>query len=313
LSEPADMPEWRQFEVAVADFLRVVDPTAKVTHDATIPDAHTGEPRQRDVWVEGSLCQLFAIKVLVSCKFKKARLNEQDIDAFNGEFISSRANKGVIYAKAGFTNEAIAKANALDFSCCRLYSNQPADLPGALFVRAYCCRNRVSLIALESPDTIWNFRSWSDLFEAPVLVDGSQQVALDVLCEIYDRAVEQAIAAGRPGDLFPTSWSADIRFNHPTGSAQPFSLRLGGSWGTWVGKLEAYLLNGTYCLTNNQFLGATSMPYVDTWNVDPGPGWERCEPPVQTPLNTCVYILRGNVRATLMTELAPKPIRLCEA
>jgi len=312
LSESADMPEWRQFEVAVAEFLRAVDPTAKVTHNVTIPDAHTGEPRQRDVWVEGNLCQLFAIKILVSCKFAKDRLNEQDIDAFNGEFISSRANKGVIYAKAGFTKEAIAKATALDFSCCRLYSNQPSDLPEALTIRAYCCRNQVSLIGLECPDQKWNMRTWSDLFKSPVVVHGSQEVGIDVLCEIHDHAVKQALTAIKPGDLFPTAWYTDVRLDHPNAAAQPFSLRLGGRWNTWVGKTEAHLLKGTYSLTTNQFVGTTSMPYVDTWNVDPGPGCEPCEPPVRAPLNTCVYILRGKVRESLLAELAPKPIQVRE-
>ena len=152
--ETSSLPEWKQFEIAVANFLRAVDPSAKITHDAKIADVHTGEPRQRDVWIEGNLCQLFPIKVLVSCKFTKDRLNEQDIDAFNGEFISSGAHKGVIYAKTGFADPAIQKAKKLDFSCCRLYLNQPPDLPEVLFFTAYCSRNQLSLILLSALNLI---------------------------------------------------------------------------------------------------------------------------------------------------------------
>ena len=44
-------PNWRQFEAAVADFIAAIGHGAKVTHDAKIPDSHTGFPRQRDVWI----------------------------------------------------------------------------------------------------------------------------------------------------------------------------------------------------------------------------------------------------------------------
>ena len=59
------VPEWQQFEIAVASFIQALDSSAKVTHDARTPDGDTGYPRQRDVWIEGRFCSLFPIRVLV--------------------------------------------------------------------------------------------------------------------------------------------------------------------------------------------------------------------------------------------------------
>src|SRR4051794_17822445 len=60
-------PPWREFERAVERFIARMDPAAKVTHNAFTPDGQTQRPRQRDVWVEGTV-GTFPIKVLVSCK-----------------------------------------------------------------------------------------------------------------------------------------------------------------------------------------------------------------------------------------------------
>ena len=58
-------------------------------NDAMIPDKDTGEPRQRDVWIETKVCDHFPLKILVSCKRYKAKLNQQHLDAFIGELRSS--------------------------------------------------------------------------------------------------------------------------------------------------------------------------------------------------------------------------------
>jgi hypothetical protein len=63
----------------------------------------------------------FPLKILVSCKKYKRKLDQQDIDAFNGELISSGAHKGVIYSYSGFNKYAIEKCKVLGISCCKLY------------------------------------------------------------------------------------------------------------------------------------------------------------------------------------------------
>lgn len=58
-------PEWLKFEEAIAAFCQALTPDAKVRHNKITPDSDTGEPRQRDVWIEASLGGYIAIKLLV--------------------------------------------------------------------------------------------------------------------------------------------------------------------------------------------------------------------------------------------------------
>ena len=84
------------------------------------------------MWVEWVIAGHFPVKARISCKYWKSPLNQQDIDHFNGEFISSNAQIGIIYARIGFNDQAIEKATKLGFHCCRLYGNEPAGLPKSL-------------------------------------------------------------------------------------------------------------------------------------------------------------------------------------
>ena len=122
-------PKWKEFEKAVARFVGALDPKAKVNHDVKLPDFHTSKPRQRDVWIEAKVCNHFPINVLISCKRLKRKLNQKDIDAFNGELASSEARLGVLYSYSGFTVNAIEKAKRLGISCCRLFENKSPDIP----------------------------------------------------------------------------------------------------------------------------------------------------------------------------------------
>gem|GEM_PF-1982878 len=96
------MSEWEDFERAVAAFVKALTPGARITHNARLPDRHTGRLRQRDVWIEARIGP-FPVAILVSCKRLKRKINEQDLDAFIGELSSSGAHKGVLYSLAGRT------------------------------------------------------------------------------------------------------------------------------------------------------------------------------------------------------------------
>src|SRR5262245_60861561 len=99
--------EWRQFEKAVARFVAALDPKARVRHDVRPLDKHTRKPRQRDIWVDTSIGGVIPLSILISCKRYKRRLDQQHVDAFHGELLSSGANKGVLYSYSGFTSDAI--------------------------------------------------------------------------------------------------------------------------------------------------------------------------------------------------------------
>ena len=120
------MSEWENFERAVAAIVKALTHGARVTHNARLPNMHTGRLRQRDVWIEASMGP-FSIKMLVSCQRPKRKIDEQDIDAFIGELWSSGAHKVVLYSLMGFTTLAVEKARSQAISCCKLCRNEPAE------------------------------------------------------------------------------------------------------------------------------------------------------------------------------------------
>ncbi|MBI2150580.1 MAG: restriction endonuclease [Acidobacteria bacterium] len=78
------------------------------------------------------------MKLLISCKRYKRKLNQQDIDAFNGELLSSGAHKGIIYSYSGFGKNAVEKAQKIGICCCTLYKDQAPEIPEILKFHAYC-------------------------------------------------------------------------------------------------------------------------------------------------------------------------------
>ncbi|QDT56660.1 hypothetical protein Pan44_47170 [Caulifigura coniformis] len=264
-------PDWRQFEIAVADFVKALGTGANVTHDVKLPDTHTGHMRQRDVWIETSLGGLFIVKLLVSCKHYGRVLNELDIDHFNGEFLSSGAHKGVLYSLAGFNPFAIEKAKKLGFCCCRLYEDTPADLPESLVFHSYCLpsRMRLSAVALSGD---WNENvTWNDIFTVK-LGDGDKTI-LDSLTDAFAKHEQKALDAIAWARGFPTPWAVRITFASAADPTQSLILELGESWRIFRGNVEAHLLNGSYNVTSDQFIGSQVSPSVDMKGPDPGPGW----------------------------------------
>ena len=160
-------PDWKLFELAVAQFIAAIGQGAKVTHDVRRPDVHTGHARQRDVWVEWSFGGHFPAKALISCKHWAVPLDQSDLDHFNGEFISSGAQLGIIYSKAGFNGRALEKAMALGFHCCQLYDDEPAELPESLAVGlAYNFRLRLGMLVHGSAE-FYRFKQWKEVLDLP--------------------------------------------------------------------------------------------------------------------------------------------------
>lgn len=178
------MKEWERFETTVAEFIAALDPTAVVKYNIRLPDKHTGHPRQRDVWVEAKVCQIFPVKILISCKRWAKKLNEQDIDAFLGELHSSGEHKGVLYSFSGFTEPALEKALALGICCCKLYKHQPPDLPESLLFRMYCCTQQFRLALSEVPSAGWGFKTFGDLLLFRPSHENNKTV-LDYLSDVY--------------------------------------------------------------------------------------------------------------------------------
>src|SRR5262245_14993815 len=125
------------FEKAVAQFLRTLDPGARVEHDVKLPDQRTGTLRQVDVLITARACG-HPLRIACSCKDWATRLDIGDIDTFSAEMRAVGACTGILYARSGFTLPAVQAAKKEGISCCRLYQDDPADIPEAIFLPMYC-------------------------------------------------------------------------------------------------------------------------------------------------------------------------------
>ena len=246
------------------------------------------------MWIEAKVCRIFPVRVLISCKRLNVRLDEQDIDAFWGELQSSGANKGVLYSFGGFTRPALEKAQALDICCCKLYKNQPPDLPESLVLKFYCCTPKFRIRLGELPDEIWGFTTFNDLFSFRLSSETSPTV-LDHLSEIYCKGEKAAIEVATKSREFPQSWSSGIEISTIHEGAPLFlSVLVEGAWEVYRGKLEAHLLDGSYSFTSGEFQGSQMSPWVDLRGPHPGPAWELVEdPPVKIEPGVGIFILEG--------------------
>lgn len=259
--------EWRDFELAVAALCQAIAPDAKVTHDEMIPDIDTGSPRQRDVWIETLIGGHFPVKVLVSCKRYTRKVNVQQVDAFIGELASSGAMVGVIYSASGFTKDALAKTKKRGISACALLANQPPPVPKVLSFEAYFLDEGVQLFVKGVTGPV----DWLALLNADGEVEGKTMPAHQALATLFARDLPD-VQAAIGGKLMP------VRLNlltlKPVGSAQAISVGVQSQWAAYRARTEAWLVNGSYNFTGGDFKGSLSTPPIDTWNYNPGPGWE---------------------------------------
>jgi hypothetical protein len=220
------MKAWEQFEVAVERCVAALDPRVTVRRNVKLPDRDTGRLRQRDVWIETTICSLFPVKVLISCKHWATKLDEGDIDAFVGELRSSGAHKGVIYSAGGYTDPAILKAQALGISCCKLYQTEPADIPESLMFAFYCCTPQYRIrIELEGRRA-WSDVLLADIFSRPAAVADSSETLLDELVREFHSAEAEAVKEAEKGPCHLKAWALSVRLE----GSFPLTLILEGRW-----------------------------------------------------------------------------------
>lgn len=257
-------PSWKSFELAVEGFIKSLDPKAKVTHDVKLPDAQTGKPRQRDVWVEWNVLGHYPAKALISCKDWGKVLDQQDIDHFRGEFLSANAQIGIIYSRSGFNQNALEKAKALGFHCCRLYEDEPADIPESIaFGLAYCIRSRPELRVGEGTDE-WGLQTWQDILnlepDGVLLSDQIKEFWTEYQIQDekrFDRATKLATSQWELiQDSLPNIVVACVIHDD-----------------AYRAKVEYHRIDGSYNLTHGHFLGTQTTPSIDTQNQHPGEGW----------------------------------------
>ena len=288
-----DMPEWKQFELAVAQFIKAIGGDANVTHDAHVPDAHTGYPRQRDIWVEWSLGGHFPAKALISCKYWKTPLNEQDIDHFNGEFISSRAQVGIIYSREGFNRPAILKAKALGFHCCKLYRNEAPELPEILNLGlAFHFRPQFRLQISATAKSL-GLKYWKDVFAIRV----GENLVIDLLAKEFDN-FQHCNKLEAQWEMAKKGYKSVVSIN--VNSAVPLEVGIECRYKPYQAKIEYTMIEGSYNVTASKFLGSEASPWIDMHNTHPGPGWNEIE---KIPDTIPSRVIASYVKSNSLSEL----------
>src|ERR1019366_1641336 len=273
-------PEWEEFEVAVAEFAKSLDPTDVVTHSARRPDIDTGRLRQRDVWIEAKVCGMFPVKILVSCKRKRRPLNEQDIDAFIGELRSSGAHKGVLYSFAGFTAGALEKAERLGICCCRLLRRTAASLPPSVIFQVFHCRPEITVGFSRPLDPRWGLTSFEDLLALKMPGPDGEESVLDFMARIFVERFKTSSHQRGPAVALPPDWQQGIGIRDNDGEREDITLVLKGTWAIYTTRAEAVLFDGTYSVSGGGFVGPPSGPLPG--KADPRPSWTRLESPADT-------------------------------
>ncbi len=300
---------WEEFEKAVASFVKALTPNAAVRHNVRLPDKHTGQPRQRDVWVE-AVVGMFPVKILINCKRLKRKINQQDMDAFIGELGSSGAHKGVIYAFSGFTDPAITKAKQKGISCCKLYQNSPAELPDSLIFLFYCCGQSCRISWASPTPDYWGAKKFDDVFLIKNRLDDSRTVP-ETLLSTFAEGEEKAVRDAANEGHFPANWTNSVKISRlDQNEASHLIISLEGKWRIYRAKLEAHLLEGSYSFTENVFAGSQTYPSIDMRSVHPGPGWELItNPPDRLQPGVGMAILQGaDIKSSICEHLSGKKL-----
>ena len=281
------MKKGKQFEVTVHNFLSKLAPNSKVIFDHKVVDKDTGKKRQIDVWVETLIANHFPISILISCKdYKKSKINVTHIGSFINEVRSTGASTGILYSKSGFTKPAVQKAAANGLSCCKLYENDQPDIPELLTFHHFtsCPVRQFQYITSKNLNDV---QSWGQLYDLKLIDGNTVYEALESYLHDFENITKKNISL----KILPIGGTADVDLVLKNYGNLKMRIKLG--YKHYKGKIEAQLVNGSYCLTNKSFSGTQTGPVIDTWGPHPGPAWEEIDSNYQLPLNTVICILYG--------------------
>src|SRR5258706_16417254 len=95
-SNPMTEKRWRAYERVVAAMqVENADVDMSITPNAHIIGAITKTPRQVDVLVDARWDSDFSRRIIVDAKFRNAKLDVNDVEAFEGMLRDCRAERGI--------------------------------------------------------------------------------------------------------------------------------------------------------------------------------------------------------------------------
>jgi len=301
--------DWKRFEEAVGRFAKALNPAAEVLFNHRVPDRETGKPRQCDAWIRFTYGGHWPFSIYVSCKdlSKSGRkLSSTDIDNFSAEIEARGASTGVIYTNTGFSAPAIAKAKKMGIPCCRLYRNEPADIPQAVWIKQYVCELSFAVSVLEKPSP-WPLVTWNDVFrysDATI-----ERTVLDEIVEDFSSGEEKAIEAMKKKGTSPSDWKTKHVVTNETWKGR-FVFVVQGHWKAYEAQIEGVLLSGSFSFTDQRFKGSVQGPWIDTQSVHPGEYWTETDArDMLLRKNRIVAVLYGaDVKLALIENMGESPV-----
>ena len=238
----------------------------------------------------------------MSCKDHKRKLHSGDIGTFRDEVRSTGASTGVIYSRSGFSVPALRKAQANGFSCCRIYQREPADIPDSFYFEQFVCSTQIALALIDVTQN-QESNTWGDIFE----IKHKDGTILDLICKVIVDAEKTALDQVKLTLSFPADWAREIQLSaeNPTDS---INIQVFGHWKKYKARMEATLLDGSYCLTDKSFQGTLQGPWIDTQSTHPGEAWtEIDDADFSLPTKSMLAILiHGNANEALREHLWSK-------
>jgi len=219
---------------------------------------------------------------------------------------------GVIYSNTGFSTQAIEKARANQIVCCRLYQDEPADLPSVIWFDQFACHAGVRLTpktdAVATATTTWN-----DLFDIEIEQGDKRETLLDVIASVFAEGEDEAIRKIGGAIVFPSDWGTEIALGDSAGNE--LRVQVWGRWTWYRARSEATLLDGSYCLSDGSFKGSQSGPMISLRDKHPGPSWvEVTDRDLVPPANRITAIrCSGDVRTALRQSYGPQLVRAQES
>ena len=145
--------------------------------------------------------------------------------------------------------------------------------------------------------------------------DGDEISALDAIVRTYFKGEKEAQQNFDRKSLFPPKWARLLELIEDTPTRRSITLIIRGFWNIYEGRLEAYLLDGSYNFTSEEFIGSQSGPVIDLQGINPGPNWKLLDevPHPQTVkgfIKSVCILTGGNAKEALLKNLGPKPLIL---
>jgi hypothetical protein len=165
---------------------------------------------------------------------------------------------------------------------------------------------RIRLVARGTRGSV----DWKEMLNADGEFKGEKMPAYRALARLF------AADGQAPQDAFslqPTPVRQSVLTLREDDEAGAEALQLGvrSEWAIYRARTEAWLVNGSYSFTESEFKGGFSSPCIDTWSLEPGPGWERIDEEHVAAGNTIKFYRRlGDIEpplAAIVSGDSPAP------